>query len=224
MYRVGIDVGGTFTDLFAWSDDKQGAEAFRTAKVLTTPHDPSIGVLDALRKADIRPKEISVFIHGTTIVTNALLERKYPEAAMVTTDGFRDVIEIGRQRRKELYDPYQVKPKPLISRRNRFTVSEKLSSDGSVVVPLDEAGARVTAEEISRRGVQSVAVCFINAYRDGTHERRMREILLEANPDLQIALSSETRPKMKELGRFVTTTIRSVMMPVIGGYMTNLEN
>lgn len=223
MYRVGIDIGGTFTDLFAWSDDQESAGSVRSAKVLSTPEDPSIGVLDALRKANIRPSEISVFIHGTTIVTNALLERSYPDAAMVTTAGFRDVIEIGRQRREKLYDAYQVKPKPLIRRRNRFTISEKLSSDGSVVVPLDEAAAHAAAEEISQRGIESVAVCFINAYSDDTHERKMREILWDTNPEMQVALSSETRPKMKELGRFSTTAIRAVMLSVVGDYMTNLE-
>ena len=223
MIRVGVDVGGTFTDLFAWEEGASAGRTARTAKVLTTPEDPSIGVVDALRKADIAPSDISRLIHGTTIATNALLERKYAEPAVICTAGFRDTLEIGRQRRETLYDPYQVKTKPLVSRHNRFTVPEKLAFDGSVVHPLDEDVAREVAREIARRGITSVAVCFINGYKDTRHETLMRSILLEAVPGVQVALSGETRPKVRELGRFTTTTIRAAMLPVVGDYMSRLE-
>lgn len=223
MFRVGVDVGGTFTDLFAWEDGPSGARTSRTAKVLTTPEDPSIGVINALRKAEIEPSKITRLIHGTTIATNALLERKYREPAVICTEGFRDTLEIGRQRRETLYDPYQVKAKPLVSRYNRFTVPEKLAFDGAVVRPLDEDAAREVAREIARRGITSVAVCFINGYKDTRHETRMRAILLEEVPGVQVALSGETRPKVRELGRFTTTTIRAAMLPVVGDYMSRLE-
>ncbi len=223
MIHVGIDIGGTFTDLFAWDTRAEASEQIREAKVLTTPQDPSIGVMDAIASAGVDPATISTVIHGTTIATNALLERSYPEPALITTKGFRDVLEIGRQRRRHLYDPYQVKPPPLVRRSRRFTVTEKLGADGSTVVALDREEAARVAAEIAALGTRNIAIAFINAYRDGRHEREMRELLLEAIPDAEVAISSETRPKVRELGRFVTTTLRAALLPVVGDYVTNLE-
>ncbi|WP_022870470.1 hydantoinase/oxoprolinase family protein [Yaniella halotolerans] len=223
MFRVGIDVGGTFTDLFAWDESAGSDQRVRTAKVLTTPDDPSRGVLLALAKADIAPEEMSVLIHGTTIATNALLERRFAEPILITTEGFRDTIEIGRQRRENLYDPYQQKSAPLISRHNRLTIDEKMGADGQTVIPLDVERARELAQIIQERDVNSIAIAFINSYQSGEHERQMRDILLESNPDLNIALSSETSPKVRELGRFMTTAIRTALLPVVGDYMTRLE-
>src|SRR3954453_6906224 len=207
MLRVGVDVGGTFTDLFAWDADAPEEQRVREAKVLSTPADPSVGVIEVLQAARIDPAQIATMIHGTTIATNALIERRSPEPALVTTEGFRDVLEIGRQRRQRLYDPYQVKVPPLIERSRRFTVSERMAADGSTVTPLDRDEARRGAGQIADAGIPSVAVPFINAYTDGSHEEEMRDILLETIPDVAIALSSQTRPKMRELGRFVTTAI-----------------
>lgn len=223
MFRIGVDIGGTFTDLYALDEANPTAEGVRTAKVLSTPEDLSLGVLNALRSAGIEPREIATIVHGTTVATNALIERKYPVPALIATEGFRDVVEIGRQRRQSLYDPYQVKPRPLVERANRYTVSEKLGADGSVVTPLDETALRQTAEEIKARGIRNIAIAFINAYADGKHERRARDIVREVIPDASFALSSETRPKVRELGRFTTTVIRAAMMPVVGDYMTRLE-
>ncbi|HWK28393.1 MAG TPA: hydantoinase/oxoprolinase family protein [Solirubrobacter sp.] len=220
MLQVGVDVGGTFTDLFAW--DPQ-AGLVRQAKVLSTPADPSVGFMEAIEAAAIDPAQIATVIHGTTIGTNALIERRYPEPALITTQGFRDVLEIGRQRRKHLYDPYQRKVAPLIERSRRFTVTEKLGADGATVTPLDRDEARRVAEEIAALGVSNVAIAFINAYQDGRHEREMRDILLEVIPDAHVALSSETRPKMRELGRFVTTAIRAALLPVVGDYLERVE-
>jgi N-methylhydantoinase A len=223
MLHVGIDIGGTFTDLFAWDSESRGPGRAREAKVITTPDDPSIGVMRAIETASIDPKAIGALIHGTTIATNALIERRYPEPALVTTRGFRDVLEIGRQRRRHLYDPYQVKPGPLIGRSRRLTVTEKLGADGSTVVPLDRDQARRAAERIAEQGIRNVAIAFINAYRDGRHEREMRAVILETIPDAEVALSSETRPKVRELGRFVTTALRAALLPVVGDYLTRLE-
>lgn len=223
MFRVGIDVGGTFTDLFAWDESANPGQRVRTAKVLTTPADPSLGVIEALEKAEIDPKKISVLIHGTTIATNALLERRFEEPILVTTQGFRDTIEIGRQRRESLYDPYQRKSRPLISRANRLTVNEKMGADGGVVIPLDRAEAQNIAQIVKDRGAKNVAIAFINSYQSGAHEREMRDILLEADPDLKVALSSETSPKVRELGRFMTTAIRTALLSVVGDYMQRLE-
>lgn len=224
MLQVGVDVGGTFTDLFAWDPDAPEAERVRQAKVLSTPSDPSVGFMQAIEAAGIDPAQISTVIHGTTIGTNALITRRFPEPALITTAGFRDVLEIGRQRRKHLYDPYQRKAPPLIARSRRFTVTEKLGADGSTVKPLDRDEARAVAEQIKALGTKNVAIAFINAYQDGRHEREMRDILLEVIPDAQVALSSETRPKMRELGRFVTTAIRAALLPVIGDYLSRVES
>ena len=220
MWRVGIDVGGTFTDLFAWDDESRRQV---TAKVLTTRHDRALGVVDAIRAAAIPVARISFLMHGTTTATNALLVRDYPDAAMVTTEGFRDTIEIGRQHREHLYDPYQTKPKPLIRRRHRYTVAERMDVHGRIVRPLPRAQALDVAHRIRRHGIGTVAVAFINAYRNGAHERAMRDVIAEVNPDASVVLSSETRPVFREHGRFTTTAIRAALIPVMEDYFERLE-
>ncbi len=220
MWRIGVDVGGTFTDLFGW-DDATGRRV--TAKVLTTKHDRSEGVLRAVRAAEIPFHEISHLLHGTTTATNALIERSCPDAALVTTEGFRDTIEIGRQHRKHLYDPYQTKPKPIVKRRYRFTVPERMSARGERLRPLDEEAARQVARRIAEAGIGSVAVAFINSYVNPAHERRMRELVLEQDPKAHVVLSAETRPVFREQGRFSTTAIRAAVMPVMGEYLDRLE-
>jgi N-methylhydantoinase A len=162
MWRVGVDVGGTFTDLFGWNEET-GERV--TAKVLTTVWDRSEGVIDAIRKATQDPisaveaaglpfDQISTLVHGTTTATNALIERSYPDPALVTTDGFRDTIEIGRQHRKDLYDPYQTKPKPIIKRRYRYTVPERINVEGNEERPLDVDAAHAVAQKIQAEGIK----------------------------------------------------------------------
>jgi N-methylhydantoinase A len=221
MWRVGIDVGGTFTDLFAWNE-KDGSH--RTAKVLTTKDDRSRGVVQSIEVARIPFGDISHLMHGTTTATNSLIERNYPDAAFITTEGFRDTIEIGRQHRKALYDPYQTKPEPLIRRRNRFAISERMSVRGEARRPLDHEAARQVAKTIAERGLQSVGIGFINAYVNPEHERQMREIVREYNPGAHIVISAETRPIFREHGRFTTTAIRACMMPVMTSYFDRLQD
>jgi N-methylhydantoinase A len=220
MWRVGIDVGGTFTDLFAWGDESR---AQVSSKVLTTKHDRAVGVINAIREAKIPFDRISHLMHGTTTATNALIVRDYPDPAMVTTDGFRDTIEIGRQHREFLYDPYQTKPKPIIKRRYRYTVDERMDVHGKVVRPLQRAEALAVAEKIKAHDIKSVAVAFINSYKNGAHEREMRDILREVTPDTYVVISSETRPVFREHGRFTTTAIRAAMIPVMEAYFNKLE-
>ncbi|MFU5279233.1 hydantoinase/oxoprolinase family protein [Pseudomonas aeruginosa] len=220
MWRVGVDVGGTFTDLFAW-EDKSGKQV--TAKVLTTKQDRSIAVLEAIEKAGIEIADISHLMHGTTTATNALIERSYPDAAFITTEGFRDTIEIGRQHREHLYDPYQTKPKPIIKRRYRFTVPERTNVRGESERPLDIAAAHDVAKKIKASGIKSVGIGFINSYASGKHEEQMRDILLEHCPDVHVVLSAETRPVFREHGRFTTTAVRAACMPVMVKYMDDLE-
>ncbi len=220
MWRVGIDVGGTFTDLFAWNETD---ESYKTAKVLTTKDDRSRGVVQSIEAAGIPFAEISFLMHGTTTATNALIERNFPDAAFITTEGFRDTIEIGRQHRKALYDPYQTKPEPLIRRRNRFTIDERMAVSGKARRPLDRDAANRIAETIAARGLQSVGIGFINAYVNPEHEEQMREIVRQHNPQAHIVLSSETRPIFREHPRFVTTAIRACMMPVMTSYFDRLR-
>jgi N-methylhydantoinase A len=219
-WRIGIDVGGTFTDLFAVNEETGET---RTAKVLGTKHRLVESVLGALRQTGIKPAEVVEIVHGSTTATNALIERTFPPAAMITTEGFRDTIEIGRQRRERLYDPYQVKERPLIPRRMRFTLGERMSAAGEIVRPLDETAAREVIAEALGQGAETIAVCFINAYVDGRHERRVRELIHEATPNVRVAISSETRPQFRELGRFMTTVVRAVLLPVMAGYLQDLE-
>ena len=220
MWRVGVDVGGTFTDLFAWND-ASGEQ--RTAKVLTSRPDRSEGVLQAIGDAGIDISDISHLIHGTTTGTNALIERSYPDAAFITTEGFRDTIEIGRQHRQHLYDPYQVKPAPIIRRRFRMTLDERVNVAGEIVRPLDEEAARAIANRISEIKIGAVGIGFINAYKNDVHEQRMKEILLEYCPGIHVVLSGETRPVYREHGRFVTTAVRAALMPVMAQYFDQLQ-
>ena len=221
MWRVGIDVGGTFTDLFAWDevDNRQ-----ISSKVLTTKPDRSLGVMNALKDANIEASDISHLMHGTTTATNALITRDYPEVAMVTTNGFRDTIEIGRQHRAELYNPYQTKPKPIIKRRYRYTLDERMDVHGKVVRPLDQAAAKDIAKKIQDSNIQSVAVAFINSYVSSKHEDEMRDIILQENPNIYCITSSDTRALFREHGRFVTAAIRAATMPVMEQYFGHLEN
>jgi N-methylhydantoinase A len=162
-------------------------------------------------------------MHGTTTATNALIERSYPDAAFITTEGFRDTIEIGRQHRRDLYNPYQTKPKPIIKRRYRYTVPERTNVQGESERPLDVAAAHEVALKIKESGIQSVAIGFINSYASARHEERMRDILREHCPDVHIVLSAETRPVFREHGRFVTTAVRAACMPVMVKYIDDLE-
>jgi len=221
MWRVGVDVGGTFTDLFAW-EDKTGKQV--TAKVLTTKQDRSIAVLEAIEKAGIDIAEISHLMHGTTTATNALIERSYPDAAFITTEGFRDTIEIGRQHREHLYDPYQTKPKPIIKRRYRYTVPERTNVRGESERPLDIAAAHNVAKKIKASSIKSVGIGFINSYASAKHEEQMRDILIEHCPGVHVVLSGEIRPVFREHGRFTTTAVSAACMPVMVKYMDDLED
>jgi N-methylhydantoinase A len=220
IWRVGVDVGGTFTDLFGWN---QTTNQSISTKVLTTKEDRTVGVIQAIQQTGIDFSEISHLLHGTTTATNALIERDYPQVAFVTTDGFRDTIEIGRQHRQHLYDPYQSKPSPIIRRRNRFTVAERMSASGETRRPLDETAARKISACIAERGYAAVGVGFINSYANPKHENRMREIVLADNPNAHVVISAETRPVFREHARFTTTAIRAALMPVMTDYFESLE-
>lgn len=220
MKRVGIDVGGTFTDLFVWDPETGGG---RTAKALTTLDDLTDGVFEAVSTAEVDLSDVDFLVHGSTTAINALIERSFPEPAFITTEGFRDLVALGRAHREHIYDPYQTKPEPLTRRRNRFGVKERSRPDGTVSEPLDEAGLRKIATEIRSRNINNVAVGFLNSYANPANELRAREILEEEIPGVMVALSSDI-PKFRELGRFTTALVRAALLPVMGDYFSRLES
>jgi len=220
VQRVGIDVGGTFTDLFVWDPD---TGVGRTAKALTTLEDLSDGVFEALEKAEVDLSQVDFLVHGSTTAVNALIERSFPEPAFITTGGFRDLVEIGRAHREHTYDPYQTKPEPLSRRRNRFGVTERTRPDGSISKELDEAAVREAAVTIKERGIKNVAVGYLNSYANPANELRTKQILEEDIPGVLVAVSSDI-PKFRELGRFMTAIVRAALLPVMGDYFNRLES
>ena len=216
--RVACDVGGTFTDVCVL-DEASGQ--MRVAKTPTTP-DPIDGVLEGIKAGGVDLKDMVLFAHGTTLATNALITRNFPPAIMVTTKGFRDVIEIRRGTRDDLWDTYKEMAPPYIQRRNRLVVSERIDYSGAVIEPVNEAEAREAARIINKRGVTTIAVCFANAFANPENERRMRDILEEEVPGASISLSSEIMPEIFEHERFSTTVANAVLAPVAGEYVTRL--
>lgn len=217
--RVAVDVGGTFTDVCIFDDD---ATSMRVTKVPSTPHDPMIAVMNGVERAGIDLHDVTLFSHGTTVATNALITRKFPAAALVTTRGFRDVIEIRDGTKDDLWDAYADVPGPYIRRRDRFEVGERIDYAGRIVEPLDEAEARRLAALIRKRGARTIAVCFLNSFANPAHETRMREILEEEIPDATVTTSAEILPEIFEYERFNTAVANAVLAPLVSGYVNRL--
>ena len=221
--RVGIDIGGTFTDLVA-TDEKR---AVWKIKLLTTPMDPSIGALDAVRrlleKEKVDPSLVRVVIHATTLASNALLTGNIPRAALVTTAGFRDVLEIGRQNRPELYNLQVERLPPLVPRRYRFEVRERVTYDGRVLEPLDTSQAILVARRVRRLGIGTVAVCLLHSYANPKHEKKLGEILKREHPNAKLSLSSELLPEFREYERTSTTVVNACLQPLFSDYLEKLE-
>lgn len=215
--RLGVDVGGTFTDLVALGGDGEMV----TAKVPSTPADQSEGVTSALRASGVEPADVLAFSHGMTVATNALLERRGARTALVTTEGFRDVIEIARQNRPSLYDLSANRPSALIPRELRFTVRERVGPEGGIS-PLDEDSLRETVELIKDCRAEAVAVCLLFSFVDPAHEQRVGETLREALPGVQVSLSSEVLPEFREYERFSTTAADAYLGPGLSYYLKNL--
>ena len=205
MYRVGVDIGGTFTDLLLVADD---GTSF-IGKTLTTHGDPSVAVETAMREGletgIVDRAQQGTVVHGTTLVTNALIERKGAVTALLTTEGFRDALEIGREHRYELYDLDLELPKPLVPRYLRFDVPERVAADGTVLKPLDEAFVRSLVAELRDKGVRAVAVCYLNSFRNAAHERRTRELIAEVAPEIRVSVSADVVPEIREFQRTSTT-------------------
>jgi N-methylhydantoinase A len=223
MYRVGIDIGGTFTDLLLVGEDGRVV----IAKTLTTPGDPSLAVEHALRpvleNGTVGSGEHGTLLHGTTLVTNALLERKGAPTALLTTAGFRDAVEIGREHRYELYDLNLELPKPLVPRHLRFDVPERIAADGSVLWPLDDAFVRRLVEELRDKGIRAIAVCYLNSFRNPAHERRTAEIITQVAPMIRVSLSSEVVAEIREFQRTSTTLVNVYVQERVSDYLAQLQ-
>jgi len=216
--RVAVDIGGTFTDVCILDED---TGLIRVTKTATTP-DPIDGFLAGLQQGNVDLRDVALLSHGTTVATNALITRRLPRAAMVTTEGFRDVIEIRRANKEDLWDVYKDVARPYLPRKDRLTVKERIDAAGKIVTPLDEAGAREVARVLRKRNVAAVAVCFMNAFTNGANERRMKQILEEELPDVPITTSSEVLPEIFEHERFSTTVVNAILAPVVGVYCERL--
>ena len=217
--RVAVDVGGTFTDICIM-DEETGA--IRIEKTGSTPDDPMRAILTGIEQAGIDLSEVTMFSHGTTVATNALITRRLPRTAMVCTEGFRDVVEIRRANKEDLWDTYKDVAKPYIPRRDRLTVGERVDAEGVVLEVLNENDARRVAAILKKRDVKSVAVCFMNSYVNGANERRMRDILKEVMPDIPVSVSSEVMPEIFEHERFSTAMANAVCAPVVVDYVSRL--
>jgi N-methylhydantoinase A len=216
--RLGVDVGGTFTDLVALSEG-----TLITAKVPSTPRDQSAGVMNAIETSDVERDAVLALAHGMTVATNALLERRGARTALVTTEGFRDVLEIARQNRPALYDLTHDRPPPLVPRDLRFMVRERMGPDGEVEA-LDEESLDRAISAVREAEVEAVAVCLLFAFMHPEHEERVGEALREALPDLHVSLSSEVLPEFREYERFSTTAADAYLAPRLAAYFSNLAD
>jgi N-methylhydantoinase A len=214
--RLGVDVGGTFTDVVALVDGR-----LVTAKVPSTPRDQSEGVMAGVRAAELDVAEVAAFAHGMTVATNALLERRGARTALVTTEGFRDVLEIGRQDRPSLYDLTAARAPSLVPRELRLTVRERMGADGEIAA-LDEASVAAVVERLREAEVESVAVCLLFAYLHPEHERAVGERLRAELDGVDVSLSSEVLPEFREYERFATTAVNAYLAPGLASYLAGL--
>lgn len=222
-HRLGADIGGTFTDLVL-VDDAGGL--FQVGKVLTTPTAPADAVIEGtvkvLDEAGVDPADVATVIHGTTLFTNALIERKGARTALITTRGFRDAIEIGREHRYDMYDLMIERPRPLAPRHLRFEVDERVLVDGTVRTPLDEAGVEAVIDRLREERVEAVAVCLIHSYVNATHERRIGELLAQLLPEVTVTLSSDIVAELREYDRTSTTLVNVYVKGLAERYLRRL--
>ena len=222
--RVGCDIGGTFTDLVLVDDD---LGTTHVAKVPSTPDDFARGVLaglDAvLERAASAPEQVTFLVHSTTIGINTLIERTGTRVGLLTTDGFRDVLEIGRASRQNEYDFFQVRPEPLVPRWRRLTARERIDHEGREVLPLDPEGVRAAAAAFEAEGVEAIAVAFLHAYANPAHEHEAAEVLRDLLPRVPLSLSSDVNPVYREYERTSTTVVDAYVGSRVVRYIDRLE-
>ncbi len=223
IYRLGCDIGGTFTD-FVLLNDETGE--IKINKCLTTPKDPSDAVEQGIRGLEVSTpgfvEKLDEVIHGTTLVINSIIERKGAKTGLITTKGFRDVLEIGRGMRYAPYDIFAEFPKPLIPRNLRFEVDERIRSDGTVLKPLDPDEARQVVRTLLQMGVESIAVCLLNSFENPAHELKLKEIIEEEAPGISVSISYHVLPQIKEYERTSTTVTNAYVKPLTGRYLSKL--
>jgi N-methylhydantoinase A len=222
-YRLGCDIGGTFTD-FVLVNNTTGE--FHTNKCLTTPSDPSDAIEQGIRELDEKLPgfldQVEEIIHGTTLVINAIIERKGARTALITTKGFRDVLELGREKRYDAYDIFSEYPEPIVPRPDRVEIDERIMADGRVLKAVDEQEAIAILEKLKNDGIQSIAVCFINSYENPVNERKIKEIIEREAPDLFLSTSIEVLPEIKEYERSCTTAVNAYVKPITYWYLNKL--
>lgn len=218
--RVAVDAGGTFTDVCIYDAKTQD---IRVTKVPSTPDNPREAVVNGVERGEIDLKDVELFFHGTTVATNALITRRFPKASLVTTEGFRDVIEIRDGTKDNLWDAYKDVTGPYIRRRDRFEVPERVDYAGTVVTPLDEVAARALAQKLKRRKTTTIAVCFLNSFANAENERRMKQILEEEIPEASVTTSAEVLPEIFEHDRFHTAVANTVLGPLVSKYVEDLD-
>ncbi len=223
-YQVGIDIGGTFTDVVILHPD---SGSFSVGKRLTSTANPAQAVIEVIREMlgrdGIAARDVDKAIHGTTLVTNLVIERKGATTGLLTTHGFRDALEIGREMRYDIYDIFLELPKPLCPRRRRLEVTERLDNDGRVLIPLTREEAERAVEELLSLGVESAAICLLHSFRNPVHERMLRDLILAARPGFPVSISSELVPEVREYERTSTTVANAYTMPPVRRYMEELE-
>jgi N-methylhydantoinase A len=223
-FRLGFDIGGTFTD-FVLVDEQTGE--VHLDKVLTTPREPAKAVIEGLgqllNRSGVDAGTLKIAIHATTLITNALIERKGARTALLTTEGFRDVLEMGTEVRYDIYDLFLEKPQPLVPRRWRYEVGERLDNDGRVLTPLDTQGLRSVAAQLRADEVEAVGIVFLHAFRNPEHERRAQSVLAKALPDVSVCISSEVAPEIREFERMSTTVANAYVQPLAHSYIADLE-
>ena len=223
-YRIGFDIGGTFTDFILLD---MARSEIRLHKCLTTPRDPSIGALAGLTElldaAGRTLADITDVVHGTTLVTNSLIERTGARLGLITTRGFRDILEMGTEQRYDIYDLFLRFPDPLVPRRRRLEVTERMDRDGNVLMPLDVAEVRAAAQRLVAEGVEAIAICFLHAYRNPAHEREAAAIVRSAFPELAVSISSDVVAELWEYQRCNTTCANAYVQPLMGRYIARLE-
>ena len=221
--RLAIDIGGTFTDVVLELDGRHV-----TAKVLTTPRAPEHGVMAGFEKVQalsgVDPAQIRLVIHGTTLATNALIERRGAKTALVVTSGHRDALEMAHENRFEQYDIGVDRPVPLVPRHLRIPVEERIDRNGDVLVPLDEDSVRALVPVLVEGEVESAAVGLLHAYANPRHEQRVRDLLLEALPSLPITLASEVCPEVREYERLSTACANAYVQPLMSRYLVSLAD
>ncbi|HWI38654.1 MAG TPA: hydantoinase/oxoprolinase family protein [Burkholderiales bacterium] len=217
---VGLDIGGTFTDVMMVDPGSGRSVRYKS---LTTPADPAIGALDALqgvlREGKAAPEEVAVLLHATTLVSNALIERKGAHTALVTTRGFKDVIEIGREKKFDIYDLLLDKPAPLVDPECRFELGERMAADGAVVEALTPEASGMVVEALKACGAEAVAVCLLHSYMNPAHERALRDVVCSALPNASVCISSDILPEMREFERASTAVANAYVQPLTSGYI-----